>query len=81
MNRELTISTATTRTSTYWNNQLTTKQDLTARIYEPIALDIDCMPDHKPPHTALLQKLENPTDQRFQWSVRYRKSFPTRTRT
>lgn len=49
MNRELTISTATTRTSTYWNNQLTTKQDLTARIYEPIALDIDCMPDHKPP--------------------------------
>ena len=40
MNRELTISTATTRTSTYWNNQLTTKQDLTARIYQPIALDM-----------------------------------------
>ncbi|WP_306496751.1 hypothetical protein [Corynebacterium striatum] len=40
MNRELTISTATTRTSGYWNNQLTTKQDLTARIYEPIQLEI-----------------------------------------
>ena len=40
MNRELTISTATTRTSGYWNNQLTTKQDLTARIYQPIALDM-----------------------------------------
>lgn len=40
MNRELTISTATSRTSGYWNNQLTTKQDLTARIYDPIALDM-----------------------------------------
>ena len=38
--RELTISTANSRTSTHWTNSLTTKQDITARIYEPIALDM-----------------------------------------
>lgn len=40
MNRELTIATATTRTATTWENTYTTKQDLTARAYDPIVVNI-----------------------------------------
>lgn len=38
-NRELKISTAPSKTSARWTNQLTTLQDLTARAYEPIVVD------------------------------------------
>lgn len=39
-NRELKIATATTRTATTWENTFTTKQDLTAAIYDPIVVNI-----------------------------------------
>lgn len=38
-NRELKISTAPSKTSARWTNQLTTLQDLTARAYEPAVVD------------------------------------------
>lgn len=38
-NRELKISTAPSKTSARWTNQLTTLQDLTARAYEPTVID------------------------------------------
>lgn len=38
-NRELKISTAPSKTSARWTNQLTTLQDLTARAYEPTLVD------------------------------------------
>lgn len=40
MNRELTIATAPRRTATTWENTYTTKQDLTAAIYDPIVVNI-----------------------------------------
>lgn len=40
MNRELTIATAPTRTTTTWENTYTTKQDLTAAAYDPIVVNI-----------------------------------------
>lgn len=40
MNRELTIATAPRRTATTWKNTYTTKQDLTAAIYDPIVVNI-----------------------------------------
>lgn len=40
MNRELTIATAPRRTATTWENTYTTKQDLTAVIYDPIVVNI-----------------------------------------
>lgn len=39
-NRELTIATAPKRTATTWTNKHTTKQDLTAQIYNPTQLNI-----------------------------------------
>lgn len=39
-NRELTIATAPTRTTTTWENTYTTKQDLTAAAYNPIPVNI-----------------------------------------
>ena len=38
-NRELKISTAPSKTSARWTNQLTTLQDLTAKAYEPTVID------------------------------------------
>lgn len=38
-NRELTIATATTRNTTRWTNTFATKQDLTAKAYDPITVD------------------------------------------
>ncbi|MBH5303495.1 virulence-associated E family protein [Corynebacterium ulcerans] len=50
-NRELTIATAPKRTSIRWENTYTTKQDLTAQIYDPIPLNLTTAQYHALPKT------------------------------